>query len=210
MESIFNERLNHWIEQNFILLPNMYGFRNHTISVECVSTLVADIRVYLAFIRKEYLYHAVFLDFRSTYPCVHIPTLLKIMTTIGISLTLTKFIGKLLSHPTLHFSPADTKSIQIVLYRGLAQGDPLSPTLLNLYALGVARRRSYDIVLYHRNSDLALTTSALEESVRHVTLCTNKLLPTLPLTNASRFYSPCDLSILLLPKYHLRMVTSTG
>ena len=108
MLSIFNARLNHWIEQNPILHPDMCGFRNHTISVECVSTLVADIRVYLAFIRKEYLYHAVFLDFRSTYPCVHIPTLLKIMMTIGIPFTLSKFIGKLLSLLTLYVSPGNT------------------------------------------------------------------------------------------------------
>jgi len=76
VETIFNIRITHCLEQNSIFPPNKFGFRHQTSALERVSTLVADIN--RSVIRKEYV-SAAFLDIKGAIPNVHIPILMQIM-----------------------------------------------------------------------------------------------------------------------------------
>jgi len=148
----------------------MFGRRNHTSVLDCVSNLVADI--YLTVIRNKGISKRSFYGYSFSYSSVRIPTLLKTMINMDIPPNPTKFIGKLLAHLTLHISTNESNSVQTVIYRGLAQGNSLNPTLLNRYnytwrsaAQNPSQIFLFADVVYLHNRNLEMTTTAMQESV---------------------------------------------
>ena len=141
IESIFNSRLSCWLEQSSILPPNMFGFRQHTTVIDCVSSLFAHMPS-PSFGKNT----ALFLHIKSTYPSAQILTLMMCI------LALAQFIGKLMAPLILHFWLKNLHPLQ----RTLPQGSPLSPNLFNIHILRVAQLKipakillfTDDIVLY--------------------------------------------------------------
>ena len=109
---------------------NMFGFRLKVSSVDCISTLVGDI--YQSFQDKLFL-NALFLDIKSAFNRVHIPTLKQILRELGIPEHFSIFILKLMSPRKLDFRTNSPQSISRTTYKGLPQGSSLTPTLFNLY-----------------------------------------------------------------------------
>jgi len=119
-----------------MLSDKQFGFRKGLGTLECLSCIVDPI--YDTFNSRSFL-TVVFIDIRSTYDSVHIPTLLPILHSYNLPSSFVKFIGLLLSKRELSFiSPSETKSSRTT-YTDLSQGSCLSPFLFNIYMQVVAR-----------------------------------------------------------------------
>jgi len=137
IESIISSRISHWLEQNSLIPPNIFGFRHQSSTIDRISILVADISYILASSKKNL--NAAFLDIQSAFLSVKIRKLLETMNKIGFPDLLTKYIGILFSRLILHFSHRENEFVERTLYQGLPRGSPLSPTLFIIYTLELAQ-----------------------------------------------------------------------
>ena len=174
VDSILNKRLVHWIESNNILPPNFFGFRVGSSTINAVSHLVFD--VHQSFINREHVI-ATFLDVESAYPSVHLPTLAKIISEIGLPPHFANYIILMyINQQTTTFSPISPLLRR--LYKGLPQGFPLSPTLYNIYSLSLIPKMpgvkfiifADDIIAYSFHACLSYAALRLQSAINELIL----------------------------------------
>ena len=169
---MLNKRLVHWLESNSIIPNNFYGFRSGRSTTHAVGHLVTDI--HKAFANKEHLI-AAFLDIESAYSNVHLPTLNNILSQIGLPPHFAQYIKLMYinQQATTFYS---NNSLSRMIFKGLPQGFPLSPTLYNIYSLFLIPKQSAvksivfadDIVLYSSHADLTFAAYQTQMTINQL------------------------------------------
>ena len=135
VEKMINARLQHFIEQNDIIPNTQCGFRKMK---SCSLTLAQlTTNIHNAFIHNEHICGAL-LDVKSAFDDVCPILLQKILTKLNIPAKIRRFIFNLMTNRNLFFKIAGEIKGPFYRNRGVPQGCVLSPTLYNLYVIGLA------------------------------------------------------------------------
>lgn len=123
------ERLQQFIDENDILPTNTFAYRKHMSTSMCINNLLHTINYYKNRGEKVIILS---LDVEKAYDCVSIEILLKILCELNCPSDISDWIINFLSKRTIVMG---NESLEI--FNGLPQGSCLSPTLFNLYTLGL-------------------------------------------------------------------------
>ncbi|XP_075163016.1 uncharacterized protein LOC142235638 [Haematobia irritans] len=126
---MMKNRLNDFLIKNNVLPHRSYAYQKHKSAASCVNDLLHSISVYKEKGEKTII---MTLDVSTAYECVDINILTNIMLNLNFPQHITAWIHSFLSRRTLIMGK---NSIDI--FNGIPQGSCLSPTLFNIYTLGL-------------------------------------------------------------------------
>ncbi|KAF4529497.1 hypothetical protein B566_EDAN017895 [Ephemera danica] len=135
-ERMIKTRLEILVEKNNLIPNNFTGFRKGYSTLDSLTQLINDIQIGLT---NKLTTIAEMLDIRSAFDKVHIPTLMKKLTELGLPKTLISIINNYLINRTLLVKVDNNTSTPRTTYKGLPQGSALSPILFVLYTCDIEK-----------------------------------------------------------------------
>ena len=170
-EQLLKQRLEFYVEQNYILPGNQYGFRRGTSSRESISQLQFDIQNSL---NKKNNLLAVFFDVAGAFNSVNIDILCFELLSINIPTKLVQWIHNFLTEREVYVKYAGNIYGPRFSSLGVCQGGILSPLIFILYIrrmnliLGPEVKNlqfADDLVVYRSGSNLTNITDILNKSL---------------------------------------------
>ena len=140
-------------------------------TIHAVSLLITEIHQAFIRVNKEYVI-AAFLDIEAAYPSVHLPTLSNTLCQTGLPVHFAHYIKLMyINEQVTTFS--GNIPLTRMLFKGLPQDFPLSPTLYNVYSLFLIPKVSAvksvvfadDIVLYSAHADLTVAAYSTQITI---------------------------------------------
>jgi len=201
MEGMVTNRLSHHLETNQLLTPHQSGFRKGKSTTDQLVRLHHHIR--MAQHQKKYTV-AVFLDFSKAFDMVHKPSLLKKLTTKGISGAMHNFITNFLTNRSFQLKMDQQLSDPYPLQNGTPQGSIISPLLFNIMVDDLFNNTRKDVFTSQFADDAALWTSHSNPQTAQKKMQT-QLDKITKWTNKWGFkLSPLKSTVILFQKPHLR------
>ncbi|CAH2207555.1 jg24223 [Pararge aegeria aegeria] len=164
LHSMLTKRIEWFVEKNNLLSPFTAGFRRGRSCQDCLTRLVTQIQIGFS---KNQQTVACFLDIEGAYNNVLIEKLTVTMDELGFGKKLCQYIWNYLSERHLKMQDnIDNRSyITRFTYKGLAQGDPMSPILFNIVTLFFFHK-IVNISMYQYADDFVLlsTNKNVQES----------------------------------------------
>lgn len=130
MNGMIKNRLEQFIEDRKIFSCNTYGFRKNHSTINCINSLIIDIKSQQAIKNKVV---AIFIDISKAYDNVNPLKLKDVMEKKGIPSLISNWIGQFLINRVIKLEMNDESYIESMTSTGLPQGSCLSPILFNLY-----------------------------------------------------------------------------
>jgi hypothetical protein len=130
LSCVITTRLQHWISRHHIIGPPQIGFMPGHGAEEHVFTLMESIK---ARARAGKPTVGLFVDLKKAYDRVHLSALWILLRLMGIPNSLVDFLAATAASRNSTLRVNGTNSTPFPVSAGLAQGDPLSPILFNLY-----------------------------------------------------------------------------
>ena len=152
--SILHKRLEWYIENNNVLLPNTVGFRKMRSTLDCLSVLVSSTQLNFT---KNLFTIACFVDLDNAYNNLDIYSLVKILDNLGIGSIMCNYIWNILSERYLQIN-VNNVIVSRRTCQGIAQGDPLSPLLFNIATSNICKTMN-NINFLQYADDFVLYTS---------------------------------------------------
>jgi ribonuclease HI len=126
MEKLVTNRLQWFVEKNNLLSKNQSGFRKNKSTIDQILKLQDTIMKKMK--NKEDVL-AIFIDFERAYDMLHVPTLLKKLSNMGICGKTYEWILQFLSNRTFQVKVGSSFSDKYILENGTPQGSVISPLL---------------------------------------------------------------------------------
>lgn len=161
-ERMLLTRLDHWAEVNEMLSPFQDGFRKGRGVNDCHARLTNAIHT--AFERKQSCAVA-FLDIKGAYDNVLVDVLLQDLFSKGIPRLVVDTIWSLMCCRTLVFEDDFGTVVTRCAFKGLPQGDSLSPLLYNLYTASMHAEASESTQIHEYADDVALACAHKDPKV---------------------------------------------
>ncbi|KAF4529619.1 hypothetical protein B566_EDAN018863, partial [Ephemera danica] len=133
-ERMVKYRLEQYVERNKLIPINFTGFRKGFSTIDSLSQLINDIQIGLT---NKLTTIAEMLDIKSAFDRVHIPTLRKKLSALGLPKPFISIINNYLLQRTLYVKIDNSTSSPRTTYKGLPQGSVLSPILFILYTCDI-------------------------------------------------------------------------
>ena len=159
--SILHSRLSTWAETNNILPRSQRGFRKNKSTTSAVSALMNKINLS---VNENKFYYVAFIDFKKAFDCVDRCLLLNKLLTFGVSYRFIKVLYSILQSSFVKVTLGEYVTESIQQFRGVPQGDKLSPHLFSLFISDLSaelERADCDVVFYA--DDLAIGSSFRED-----------------------------------------------
>ncbi|CAH2084641.1 unnamed protein product [Euphydryas editha] len=131
LHAMLTKRFEWFIEKRNLLSPYTSGFRRGHCCQDCLIRLVTHIQIGFS---QNHQTVACFLDIENAYNNVLIDKLIIVMDELGFGKKLCQYLWNYLSERHLRIQD-DNKNFSYTTrftYKGLAQGDPISPILFNI------------------------------------------------------------------------------
>ncbi|XP_075165290.1 uncharacterized protein LOC142237772 [Haematobia irritans] len=151
---MMKNRLNDFLIKNNVLPHRSYAYQKHKSAASCVNDLLHSISVYKEKGEKTII---MTLDVSTAYECVDINILTNIMLNLNFPQHIIAWIHSFLSRRTLIMGK---NSIDI--FNGIPQGSCLSPTLFNIYTLGLHGVADENTDIYQFADDFIILSHAKE------------------------------------------------
>jgi len=130
LATLLSARLSHWAEWHGLIWPEQIGFKHLCGSEYHVMALLETLKARA----QSYLSTAVlFVDFYKAYDCVHPEAIWMVLTKMGVPLSLVNLLRAWGQMRRVSVRINGELSEPFSVETGVAQGDPLSPLLFNLF-----------------------------------------------------------------------------
>ncbi len=165
--NLINNRITMWAENNKIFPEFQNGFRSKRGCMDCIFIFKALIDITIHQEDNNVLY-AIFIDFKGAFDSVKHHILWEHLNEIGFSSKLLWLIQQIYKTANIQIVTDSGKTALVRLIIGLLQGDPMSPTLFNLFIndiesffkakgfRGIKVNESTDILLLGYADDLVI------------------------------------------------------
>lgn len=176
---VLARRLSHWAVAEGLVSPEQVGFMPMQGCEDQVTVLTETIRHYWADKRhKDKQLCAVFIDFKKAYDYVQPSALWHICRQMGMPEQVVNFLATWSNQRTTTLTINGTQSEPWTMRMGVAQGDPLSPLLFNLFMEPLIRHVKASqaftgVSLDHADPSLSLKYKLLVYADDIVLLCEN-------------------------------------
>jgi len=130
LATLLAARLSHWAEWHGLIWPEQIGFRHACGSEYHVLTLLETLKARAQDNRETAV---LFVDFYKAYDCVHPEAVLLVLTKMGVPARIVDLLRAWGQMRTVSVRVNGALSDPIDVETGVAQGDPLSPLLFNLF-----------------------------------------------------------------------------
>ncbi|XP_023311923.1 uncharacterized protein LOC108915083 [Anoplophora glabripennis] len=131
-ERLIKNRLEHWLEKNYLLARFQYGFRRGRSTNEALAILTNDIQI--SFTNNQSVM-ATFLDIKGAYDNVLIDRLTIKLNKLGIPPRITLHLRNLYVNRSIYLKINNSITTSRVTSVGLPQGSILSPLLFTIYTM---------------------------------------------------------------------------
>jgi len=136
LATVLLQRLSHVVESHGLLSPVQIGFRQVYGAEMHVLAVQELIR---ARWRQRQPVYAVFMDIKKAYDSVHLPTLFRLLTHMGVPEPVVSLLRRWTARSRARVRVNGILSPPFPVDKGLPQGNPLSPLLFNLYLEALLR-----------------------------------------------------------------------
>lgn len=170
------QRLNHFVEENNLLPSRSYAYRKHVSTSTCINDILHTINICKERNDKVLVLS---MDVSKAYECVDICCLRTILHELNIPKQIRTWIINFLCKRTLIIGNS-----RLNIYNGIPQGSCLSPTLFNLYTLGLHGisdnntdlfQYADDFILLVHNSNFEIANRILQHKTNNLVTLLSKL-----------------------------------
>ena len=130
LSTLLSARLSHWAQWHGLISGEQIGFKHRCGSEYHVMALLETLK---ARSHDGYMTSVLFVDFQKAYDCVHHEAVWLTLTKMGVPPALVNFLRAWAQMRKVAVRVNGTATEPFSVETGVAQGDPLSPLLFNLF-----------------------------------------------------------------------------
>lgn len=170
--TIINKRMEWFLEKNMVFSDTAFGFRKSKSCLDNLSLLVTQIQTGFA---NNCATLGCFVDIDNAYNNVDLLSLLSILDRLDVGSNICTYVWNFLKERRINIK-TDNTFISRNCYKGLAQGDPLSPLLFNVASIDICKRiKNVNIMQYADDFVLYVTGNNMNQALSELQSALNLL-----------------------------------
>lgn len=150
------EQLQTFLEENHVIPPTSFGFRQNMSINTCLQYVINSIKTNK---REKYVCAMICVDLSNAFNAVKVAQLEAMLTDMQVQREIVAWIVSFLTNRRILFT-TNQGILQRTVSDGLPQGDVLSPTLFNVYTVGLHGIANGDTVLVQYADDFGIIVRA--------------------------------------------------
>ena len=136
IEKLVHNRLNAYIESNYLLSTNQHGFRKNRSTLDAIFQLTSQINTNMD---KRFPTLATFLDFKKAFDCVQHKVLIDKLKTLNIDTNTMLWLEDYLTDRSQIVLANNIHSDSLKIKQGVPQGSIMGPLLYIIYANDITK-----------------------------------------------------------------------